>query len=186
MKKLIGLLLFVLTALAMPAFGQTSAPPSPTSLFSVSVQPVALRIGGQTVPGTDAVGSFNLTPRLQLQTDNTLAPANNFQQYVAGPKYYPLFLEKPFAKTSLAGIKPYIHAAIGIVRNVPPTGPSTQHYSANAGAGFDWLVNGTFSLGPLVEYMNAPGQCEPGIVHCSPHGVRVSANLNFVLAKKKP
>lgn len=183
MKHLLGFSLFILWASSATA--QTNPPTEPTPLFSVSTQAVAIRIGGQTVPGTDAVGSFNLTPRLQLQTDNTLAPANNLQQYVAGPKYYPSFLEKPFAKTSLAGIKPYIHGALGIVRNVPATGPSTQHYSANAGAGFDWLVNGTFSLGPLVEYMNAPGQCPPGIAHCSPHGLRVSANLNFVLGKKQ-
>ncbi len=167
-------LLFLL--FAVPCFAQTN--PAPTPLFSVSTQALGLRIGGQTVAGTDAIGSFNLTPNLQLQSDNILAPANDFQGYFGGVKYYAPFLAKPFAKTSLSSVKPYVHAALGVVRNVPANGPTQQHYGALAGAGFDYQVNSTFSLGPRVEYLNAPG-FGPG-----PHGVAVSANLTIVLGSK--
>lgn len=158
--------------LSGPAMAQNSP------LFSVSTQAVALRIGGQTVAGTDAIGSFNLTPNLQLQSDNVLAPANNYQGYFGGVKYYAPFLAKPLAKTSLSSVKPYIHAALGVVRNVPATGSAQQHYGALAGAGFDYQVNGTFSFGPRVEYLNSPG------FGPSPHGVAVSANLTIILGHK--
>lgn len=165
------LILFLL--LSGTTMAQTPAP-----LFSVSTQAVALRIGGQTVAGTDAIGSFNLTPNLQLQSDNVLAPANNYQGYFGGIKYYASFLSKPLAKTSLSSVKPYLHAALGVVRNVPATGSAAQHYGALAGAGFDYQVNGTFSFGPRVEYLNSPG------FGPSPHGAAVSANLTIVLGSK--
>jgi hypothetical protein len=166
----------VLLLLLMPALALAQTPPAtPTPLFSVSTQAVALRIGGQTVAGTDAIGSFNLTPNLQIQSDNILAPANNYQGYFGGVKYYAPFLAKPLAKTSLSSVKPYFHSALGVVRNVPATGSASQHYGGLAGAGFDYQVNGTFSFGPRVEYMNSPG------FGPSPHGVAVSANLTIVL-----
>lgn len=164
--------------LLMLLFGGTAmAQDSP--MFSVSTQAVALRIGGQTVPGTDMIGSYNLTPRLQLQSDNILAPANNYQGYFGGVKYQFSWLDKTLAKTSLSSIKPYLHAALGIVRNVPATGADHQHYGALAGAGFDYQMNGILSCGPRVEYLNSPG-FGPG-----PHGVAVSANLTIILAKSK-
>lgn len=146
-------------------------------LFSVSTQAVAVRIGGQTQPGTDAIGSLNLTKNLQLQSDNILCPGINLQAYLGGVKYYPSLFTKPLAKTTLSSIKPYVHAALGVVRNVPATGDAKQHYSALAGAGFDYSVNGTFSFGPRLEYFNAPG------FGPHPNGVAVSANLTVVLGK---
>lgn len=156
------------------AHAQTPAP-APTPLFSVSTQAVALRIGGQTVAGTDAIGSLNLTPNLQLRSENILAPANNFQSYMGGAAWYAPFLSKPFAKTTLSNVKPYISAAFGIARNVPATGTAQQHYSALAGLGFDWAVNGTLSVGPRISYLNAAG------FGPSPHGALVSANLTLIL-----
>ena len=147
-------------------------------VFSVSTQAVGIRVGGQTVPGTDAIGTFGLTKTLFLQSDNVLAPANNFQGFFGGVKYYPNFLSKPLAKTTLSNVTPYVHVALGVVRNVPATGATKQHYGALAGAGFDYKVNDMFSLGPRVSYLNAPG-FGPG-----PHGVMVSANLTVVLGKK--
>lgn len=168
------LLLFVL--LSGAAMAQTA--PAPQPIFSISTQAVAVHIGGQTVPGTDAVGSFNLTPNVQLQSDNILAPSNNFQAYLGGVKYYAPFLSKPFEKTSLSDVAPYVHASIGIVRNVPATGTAQQHYGALVDAGFDYRVNGTFSVGPRAGWLNAPG------FGPHPNGYFVSANLSFVLGKK--
>ena len=175
MKHLLRFFSFIL--FASSAIAQTNTAPTP--LFSVSTQAVALRIGGQTVPGTDAVGQFNLKPTLLLKSDNLLAPSNNFQGYYGGLRDYPSFLAKPFANTSLSSVKPYIEASFGIVRNVPATGIGTQHYSAIAGGGFDYNVNGTFSVGPRISYLNAPG------FGPHPHGAIVSANLTFVLGKKQ-
>jgi hypothetical protein len=172
MKKRFLILEAVLLLLAGVAFGQ-DAP-----LFSVSTQAVAVRISGQTQPGTDAIGTLNLTKNLQLQSDNILVPGINLQAYLGGVKYYPAALAKPLAKTTLSSVKPYVHAALGIVRNVPATGDAKQHYSALGGAGFDYQVNGTFSFGPRVEYFNAPG------FGPHPNGVAVSANLTVVLGKK--
>lgn len=173
------LLCFLLGGVAM-AQTQPSQPVNPpTPLFSVSQQAMGVHIGGQIVAASDSIGSFNLTPNLQLQSDNILAPENGLQAYLGGIKYYASFLSKPLAKTSLSDIKPYIHGAVGVVRNVPATGPSTQHYSALAGAGFDYQVNGVLSVGPRMEYFNAPGFGK------SPHGAAVSANLTLVLGNKK-
>lgn len=168
-------LLLLCLLLGSAAMAQT---PAPTPIFSVSTQAIAVRIGGQTVPGTDAIGSFNLTKDVQLQSDNILAPGNGLQAYLGGVKYYAPFLSKPFAKTTLSSVTPYVHGAFGIVRNVPSTGATQQHYSALAGAGFDYKVNGMLSFGPSIEYLNAPG------FGGSPHGVKVSANLTLVLGSK--
>lgn len=167
---------FVLASL----FGGTAKAqtPAPQPIFSISTQAVALHIGGQTVAGTDAVGSFNLTPNVQLQSDNILAPANNFQGYFGGAKWYAQFLSKPFEKTSLSDVAPYVHVSLGIVRNVPAIGTAQQHYGALVDAGFDYRVNGTFSVGPRAGWLNAPG------FGPHPNGYFVSANLNFVLGKK--
>lgn len=163
------LLLFLL--LSVPTMAQEP-------LFSVSTQAVAVRIGGSTQPGTDAIGSFNLTKNLQLQSDNILCPGINLQAYLGGLKYYAPILAKPLAKTSLSSVTPYVHVALGIVRNVPATGSAQQHYSALVGAGFDYKVNNTLSFGPRVEYFNAPG------FGPHPNGAAVSANLTVVLGKK--
>lgn len=172
--------LFLALFLCGSAQAQTQAPPTP--MFSVSTQAMALRIGGQTVPGADAIGTFTLIDKnenlIQLQTDNILAPAINLQAYLGGVKAYPYFLSKPLEKTTLSSVKPYIHVALGIVRNVPAVGNATQHYAALAGGGFDFKVNDAFSLGPRIEYFNAPG------FGSGPHGVAVSANLTLVLKSK--
>lgn len=170
------LILFLL--LSGSTMAQANPPtPSYSPLFSVSTQAVAVRIGGQTSPGTDAIGSFNLTPNWQLQSDNVLAPGINFQGYYGGVKGYLSFLSKALEKTSLADIKPYAHAMVGIVRNVPATGTAQQHYSFSVDGGFDYQVNGTLSVGPRVGYLNAPG------FGPHPNGALVSANVTVVLAK---
>lgn len=169
------LILFLLLSTATLA--QTPSPATISPLFSVSTQAVAVRIGGSTQPGTDAIGAFNLTPRLQLQSDNILAPGINLQAYLGGVKYQFPWLDSLLKKSSLSTIKPYFHGALGITRNVPSTGSAIQHYSALAGAGFDYQVNGTLSIGPRVEFFNAPG------FGPHPNGALVSANVTVVLAK---
>jgi hypothetical protein len=178
------LLLFLLApALAMAQTVTPPPEPAPIPLFTVSTQAIAVRIGGQTVPGVDAVGTFNLTKNLVLQSDNILAPANDLQAYLGGIRYnLDSLLNKYVAKTTIPPntFQPYVHAALGIVRNVPATGPSQQHYSALAGGGFDYdpLGTGRFSFGPRVEWFNAPG------FGPHPNGLAVSAQLTFVLGSK--
>jgi hypothetical protein len=164
------------------AKAQTTAP-APTPIFSVSQQAVALRVGGQTIAASDSIGAYTLLSdskigMIQLQSDNLLAPGVGLQGYLGGVKSYPAFLSNLFAKTNLSSVKPYIHAAFGIVRNVPATGPTQQHYSAMADLGFDYAVNNTFSFGPRFGYFNAPGFGN------SPHGMIFSANLTVVLGSK--
>ncbi len=167
-----------LALLLLPGLAMAQNAPAVQPLFSVSTQAVGVRIGGQTVVGTDEIGNFNLTPNLQLRSENILAPANNLQAYLGGVSYYAPFLSKPFEKTNLSSVKPYLTGALGVVRNVPAVGATRQHYAALLGAGFDWSINGTLSVGPRVSYLNAPG-FGPG-----PHGALVSANLTLILGKK--
>jgi hypothetical protein len=180
MRKILAFFAFLVFG-AM-AFAQTTPPPAPSPLFSVSTQAVAIRIGGQTVPGVDAIGQYNLTKSLVLQSDNILAPANDLQAYLGGVRYnLDQYLNKYLSKTNIPAntFQPYVHAAIGIVRNVPATGPTQQHYSALAGGGFDYdpTGGGKFSFGPRVEWFNAPGWGHP-------NGVAISAQLTFVLGSK--
>lgn len=168
------LLCFLLGGVAM---AQTPAP-APQPIFSISQQAVGIRIGGQTVVGSDSIGSFNVTKNVQLQSDNLLAPANNYQGYFGGVKYHLSFLDNQLAKTNLSSIKPYVHAALGVVRNVPATGSAQQHYGAMVDSGFDYSVNNTLSFGPRVGWLNSPGFGR------SPHGAIVSANLTIVLGSK--
>src|SRR5260370_7618625 len=58
-----------------------------TPMFSVSEQAVGVRLGGQTVVGSDSIGSFTLLSDskvglIQLQSDNLLVPAINLQGYL--------------------------------------------------------------------------------------------------------
>jgi len=178
------LLLFLLVPVL--AMAQTTTPPpaaAPIPIFSVSTQAVAVRIGGETLPGTDIIGSFNVTKNVILQSDNILAPGNNLQAYLGGVRYnLDTVLNKYIAKTTIPTntFLPYVHAALGIVRNVPATGAAQQHYSALAGAGFDYdpTSSGKFSFGPRVEWFNAPG------FGPHPNGVAISAQLTFVLGSK--
>lgn len=173
MKTILRLLL-VMLLFALPCIAQT---PAPTPLFSVSTQAMALRIGGQTVPATDAIGTFYLTKNLALQSDNILAPGNDLQAYLGGVRYN-FNLDKYLAKTNIpkGTFLPYVHAAVGIVRNVPSVGQDQQHYSVLAGGGFDYDPTGQsrFSFGPRVEWFNAPGFGHP-------NGLAISANLTVVL-----
>ena len=174
MKRL-AFVLFLLLGSAVVSRGQN------TPLFSVSTQAVAVRVGGQTQPGTDAIGTFNLTKNVAIQSDNILVPAINLQAYLGGVRYN-INLKKVVAKTNIPKdtFQPYLHAALGIVRNVPAAGDAKQHYSALVGGGFDFdpLGTGHFSFGPRVEFFDAPGFGK------SPHGVAVSANLTVVLGSK--
>ena len=159
---------------------QTTSPPTP--IFSVSEQAVGVRIGGQTVAGSDSIGTYTLlndskVGMLQLQSDNILCPAINLQSYQGGVKIYPQFFQNLFSKTTL-NVAPYFHGSFGIARNVPAVGPTQQHYAAMADAGFDYKVNSTFSFGPRFGYANLPG------FGSSPHGMIFSANLTVVLGSK--
>ncbi len=167
----------LLVLLLLPGLASAQAAPA-EPIFSTSAQAVAVRIGGSTSPGTDVIGSFNLTPSLLLQSDNILAPAINFQGYYGGVKYFAPFLAKPLAKTTLSNIAPYIHVMVGIARNVPALGAVAQHYSFSGDVGFDYKVNSKLSFGPRVGYLNAPG------FGGGPHGALISASLTVVLGSK--
>lgn len=173
-------LLLVVCLFASPLFAQDAAP---QPLFSQTTSAVAIRIGGQTVVGADVIGAFNLTKNIILESDNVLAPSNNFQGYYGGVRYnVNSLLKNVLAKTNVSPtmFNPYIHAALGVDRNVPATGPVSQHISAMIGGGFDYDPNGAgkFMLGPRIEYLNAPGFGK------SPSGVIVSASLTFILGSK--
>jgi hypothetical protein len=168
----------VLFCLLVSGIAKAQTAPTPSPLLSASTQAVAIRIGGQTVPGTDLVGSFNLTTNWLLETHNILAPSINFQRYTGGVKTYPAFLAKPLAKTSLSNVQPCIEADAGIVRNVPAVGSATQHYTFSVSGCFDYKVNDRLSLGPRAGWLNAPG------FGPHPNGAIVSANLTLVLGIK--
>src|SRR5579864_5726689 len=164
---------------AIPAIAQTPTPapaPAPQPIFSCMSAAVALHLNGVTNAGADATCSFNLTNNFIISSDNILVPAINFEGLYAGVRYnINSLLSKQLSKTNVSPsmFNPYIHAAIGVARNVPATGPTVQHISALIGAGFDYDTtnSGRFAIGPRVEYLSAPGFGK------SPSGYVVSANL---------
>lgn len=206
MKTILRAFLSVLSLLfCVAAFGQnaTAPPPSaptPKPLFAVSTQALGIHIGGQTVPGTDEIGSINIKNDALggdwwLQSDNVLfssacttCTALSGQLYLGGTKYYSHYLANLAGGTGISGNTPYFHAAIGVSRNSPTVGSVSQHIAGMFDAGFDYNVNGTFSLGPRAGALLAHG-FGPTCVPESPCknqgslGWFVSASLQVNLAK---
>lgn len=183
--KLLTLILAALLLSALPAIAQQNPPstPAPQPVFSCMTSALVLRLAGTSNPGTDATCSFNLTQNFLLSSDNILAPGINFQGFFGGARYNVNSLfKKALGKTTISPsmFNPYGHAAFGIVRNVPATGPSVQHYGFMLGGGFDYDMtnSGKFAVGPRVEYLHAPG------FGPSAGGVVISANITVLLGSK--
>lgn len=179
-KIIVALLLLLFCSAAQ---AQVVPPADKTPVFSISQQAIGVKIGGATAAGSDSIGTLTLMDSsklglVQLQSDNLLVPEINLQAYLGGVKAYPAFLSNLFSKTTMSSVKPYVHGAFGVVRNVPAVGAAKQHYGAIADLGFDYKVNETFSFGPRIGYFNAPG------FGGSPHGAVVSANLTVVLGSR--
>src|SRR5271154_6555703 len=103
--KTLGLFLCGLLLSVVPCLAQTPAPApaTPSPLFSQTTAAVAIRIGGQTVVGADVIGAFNLTNNIILESDNVLAPSNDFQGYYGGVRYnVNSLLKNVLAKTNIS------------------------------------------------------------------------------------
>lgn len=152
MKKALFVLVFAL--LASLSFAQTNT-------FSLSLSPISLPGGKQTVAGTEAGATLTVTNNLDLGNVDILAPGSNFQ-YFAGKFNYRL----PVLQTKLNNASPnldgfrfgfYVTGSAGIDRI---TGPVTaQHYGFTAGMGlnYDLTGKGTWTFGGEVQYAKFPG-----------------------------
>jgi hypothetical protein len=161
MKRVLMLPLLIL-ALACAAFPQEPPAQSVTNAFSLTLAPISLPGGKQTVVGTDSGLTFSPTTNFDLREDNILAPGQNFQGFFGGINY-----RLPFLQTKLQNTSPtvngyrfqfYVTASAGIDRI---TGPSstTQHYAFMAGGGvnYDLTGSGTWTMGGEVRYAKFPG-----------------------------
>jgi len=182
MKKLLLFALFLQTS--GTAFAQNPPAPAPVdvTMFSIASQAVAVRIGGQSVPGTDLIGSYAVTKRISVRSDNLLAPGNNLQLYGAGFDWKPP-LSGLISKTTLPKntFEPYLTGTIGIVRNVPAAGPVKQHYAALLGGGvnYDPTGSGRFTVN-LIEVRAAD---LPGFGK-HPWGATISVGIKLGLWQK--
>lgn len=180
-------------------FAQTptpGGPPAPVSngIFSFDTEAVGIHVGGQTVAGTDAIGSLKLKNSWYLQSDNLLfssacssCQAVSGQLYVGGVKYYSSYLANVLNANGLQGLTPYFHSGIGIYRNSPGDGSAKNHFGALVSGGADYNINGTFSIGPRVGLVVAPGAGPTcSAAPCpkqGPLGYFISADLKFNIAK---
>ena len=176
--------------LALFSAGSTFAqnPPAPapvdtTTMFAIASQAVAVRIGGQSVPGTDVIGTYAVTKHVSVRSDNLLAPGNNLQLYGAGFNWR-LPLGGLISKTNLPKntFEPYLTGTIGIVRNVPAAGAVTQRYAGLVGGGvnYDPAGTGRFTIN-LVEVRAAD---LPGFGK-HPWGATVSVGIKLGLWQKQ-
>ena len=176
-----NLILFLALSFASAALAQTPPPP-PSALFSCSTDAVAVRIGGQTNPGTDVGCSFNVKSTFAVESHNLLTPGNGAQDYLGGVSWTPN-ISSLVTKTNIPKntFQPFLHAAVGIARTVPAIGPSAQHYGAFAGGGFryDPTGSGKFSITlARIDWYNHPGAGP------HPNGLLFSAGLTVVLGSK--
>lgn len=104
--KLLLCSLLVACALAIGAFAQTATPANPdpsknvatnVGQFTLSDNVVGLGAKSGTVMATDAVGTFAITPKFSLRSDNLIAA--NSQGYFVGLQYQ-LPTAKILAKTN--------------------------------------------------------------------------------------
>lgn len=156
MKKVLTLAVFLLFALA--GFAQTV----PTQTFNLTLSPISLPGGKQTVAGTEAGAMITVTPNLDLGNVDVLAPGNNFQ-YFAGRVNYRI----PWLSNKLQNISPTLNglrfqfgvtASVGVDRITGPGDP-TQHYGFTGGGFVNYSIDsgGHYSLGLEAQYAKFPG-----------------------------
>jgi len=155
-RKLVVLVLF-----AVPAWGQQA--PTPQQLFSFGCDAVVVRQSGVSTPATDCYGPLALTPHLAMGPETLLAPGSNQQGYF-GRVHYSFSFEKATAKTQLPknSFQGYVTASFGVVRNVPSTGPDTQHVGGMVGGGIMYDPTGSGKF--IVKLFEARAGLLPGFV----------------------
>lgn len=154
MKTLITLLLIFVAACA---FGQTAPAPG-VNTFSFALSPISLPGANQTVAGTEAGMTLNVTNNLALVDQNILAPGDSFQFFGGGAQY-----TFPTLSTKLNNISPNLNglafqfglkATAGVDRL---TAINAQHWGFTAGGFVNYELSGTWAFGGEVLYGHFPG-----------------------------
>jgi hypothetical protein len=128
----------------------------------LTVQPIALPGGGQTVAGTVAGMVLSVTPKLDLREDNVMVPGQNFQGFFGGFNYrLPAFsrvLDNASPNLNGYRFQAYVTASAGIDRIMGPV-ETRQHYAFLAGGGLNYDLTGTgrWTFGVEVRYGKLPG-----------------------------
>jgi hypothetical protein len=148
--------LIALFALAVCAFGQTSAPT--VSSFTLALSPISLPGNHQTVAGTEAGLSLGVTQNLDVIDQNIVAPGDNFQYFGGGVQY-----RLPVLSTKLNNASPNLNglkfqfglkASVGVDRL---TAINAQHWAFTAGGFVNYSINNTWAFGGQVEYGHFSG-----------------------------
>lgn len=151
--------LFAFAALclfAVSALGQTQQPG--LNSFSLALSPISLPGAHQTVAGTEAGMTLNITNSLALVDQNIIAPGDNFQFYGGGAQYTFKALSTKLnnASPNLNGLAFQfgLKATAGVDRL---TAINAQHWGFTAGGFVNYAINGTWAFGGEVLYGHFPG-----------------------------
>ena len=146
---------------APAAVATTPNPSTNLPTFTLNASVVTLPAGNQVSAATDIGGTFAVTDKLSLRSDNILAPAVNLGAYFGGIQYA-LPTAKLLAKTNLdpAHFQFYATASAGQARIQVGSSDPVAHFAALAGGGANYDPSGTgkFSVNLFeVRWAKLPG-----------------------------
>lgn len=159
---LLAVLLFSFAALGQtpanpPVASNPTTPVDSSTSFTVNLTPITLPGGHSSVAGIESGMTLKLTNNFDVRESNLTSTGLQF--YGAGLNYH-----LPFLSTKLNNVSPningllfdfYLTGTVGTV--LTPTSPAGGHWGERVGGGFDYSLNGTWSLGAEVQYFKAPG-----------------------------
>jgi hypothetical protein len=150
MKSLPSQILLAAVLLMTACFAQTPAPapvapvanPSTTSpTFTINASAFSISAGGSTTPATDIGGTFVVTPKYILRSDNLLIPGFNYSGNFGGlmRTIAPSFLSKTNLNPS--SFQLYVEASLGEGR-ISSTSYNHTALNGMAGGGANYSPGG--------------------------------------------